>query len=452
METRKQKRVVSINDYELPRKRTRSQRIQNLLLESAAPDDDQPVIDDNPAPDKSTGASKLAISPSPMLRLESAIPVPECSIKSVSKKASKTVPRVASKKLVGSKKAPAKITTAMKATSSTLSRGTPSDTISNKESFAATAAYMKTPLSMASMTSSALSLADKNVIARQRAFKQKEQRIERKAEGADFLIQLPAPGLEYITKKGAFAIDDDRFTFLNPIQDHPKITEAEQNRTLTRAKEIWYRWMPKNINMPTAGIPLDKFCTAANADSEDAFHARPSIKLFVPDILKAMLVDDWENITKNNQLVPLPHPHPVTKILDDYAAYEAPKRPTGSSHVDILEETLAGLKEYFDKSLGRILLYRFERAQYAEMYKKWISDDPEYQGKTASDTYGPEHLMRLMVSLPELIAQTNMDQQSVNRLREELVKFCTWLSKNTTEYFVSHYESPPQDYIQKAKD
>ncbi|KAI1372261.1 MRG-domain-containing protein [Hypoxylon crocopeplum] len=187
-------------------------------------------------------------------------------------------------------------------------------------------------------------------------------------------------------------------------------------------------------------------------ENEDAFHARPSVKLIIPDILKAMLVDDWENVTKNCQLVPLPHPHPVTKILEDYAAYETPKRLAGSSHLDILQETLAGMKEYFDKSLGRILLYRFERAQYADMYKKWMSDDPEYQGKTASDTYGPEHLMRLLVSLPELIAQTNMDQQSVNRLREELAKFCTWLSKNTTEYFVSHYETPPLEYIQKAKE
>ncbi|KAI1106486.1 MRG-domain-containing protein [Jackrogersella minutella] len=187
-------------------------------------------------------------------------------------------------------------------------------------------------------------------------------------------------------------------------------------------------------------------------ENEDTFHARPSIKLILPDVLKAMLVDDWENVTKNNQLVPLPHPHPVSKILADYAAYETPKRPAGSSHVDILEETLAGVKEYFDKSLGRILLYRFERAQYADMYRKWMSDDPEYQGKTASDTYGPEHLMRLLVSLPELVAQTNMDQQSVNRLREELMKFCTWLSKNTAVYFVSHYECPTQDYIQKAKE
>ncbi|KAI1780864.1 MRG-domain-containing protein [Hypoxylon cercidicola] len=187
-------------------------------------------------------------------------------------------------------------------------------------------------------------------------------------------------------------------------------------------------------------------------ESEDAFHSRPSVKFPIPDILKGRLVDDWENVTKNNQLVPLPHPHPVTKILEDYAAEETSKRPEGSSHVDILVETLAGLKEYFDRSLGRILLYRFERLQYAQVIKAWQSDDPEFHGKTASDTYGVEHLMRLLVSMPELIAQTNMDQQSVNRLREELAKLCAWLSRHEADYFVSVWESPTQDYIQRAKE
>ncbi|KAI1201885.1 MRG-domain-containing protein [Nemania serpens] len=187
-------------------------------------------------------------------------------------------------------------------------------------------------------------------------------------------------------------------------------------------------------------------------ETEEAFHARPSVKLIIPDVIKALLVDDWENVTKNTQLVPLPHPKPVTKILEDYSTYEMPKRPAGSSHADILEETLSGLKEYFDKSLGRILLYKFERPQYAEVHKKWNSTDPEFQGKTASDIYGAEHLCRLIVSLPELIAQTNMDQQSVNRLREELAKFSTWLAKNATDYFVSSYETPAQDYVDRAKN
>ncbi|KAI1816427.1 MRG-domain-containing protein [Poronia punctata] len=187
-------------------------------------------------------------------------------------------------------------------------------------------------------------------------------------------------------------------------------------------------------------------------ETEEAFHARPSIKLIIPDVLKAFLVDDWENVTKNMQLVPLPHPKPVTKILEDYTAYEMPKRPVDSSHGDILEETLAGLKEYFDKSLGRILLYKFERPQYAEVHKKCNSADPDFQGKAASDIYGAEHLCRLIVSLPELIAQTNMDQQSVNRLREEIVKFSTWLSKHAEDYFVSSYETPSTDYSDKAKN
>ena len=60
-------------------------------------------------------------------------------------------------------------------------------------------------------------------------------------------------------------------------------------------------------------------------------------------------------------------------------------------------------------------------------------------------------LIEFVVSLPELIAQTNMDVQSVNRLREELSKLTVWLGKNAVKYFVSEYETPSQDYIEKAR-
>ncbi|KAI1659122.1 MRG-domain-containing protein [Daldinia decipiens] len=440
METRKRKRIVSINDYELPRKRTRSQK---TLPKLTASDDNKAATDKDPGIADPAPPSTAMVTPS----LSPAKLDPKPNTTSKSKKTTKIVLKIAPKKLVGSEKAPAKQSSVVPM----LTSRTPTTNTSKKELSVATDTPLKAPLPVLPMSSSGLSVADKDVVKRQKAFMQKEQRLARGGEGVDFLLRLPTSSFKYVTKTGKLS-QNIRYRSSSPAPEHPKIQEAGKNGTMTREKDYWYRGMPRNVKIPTAGIPSDKSYATLHADSEDAFHSRPSIKLFVPDILKAMLVDDWENITKNNQLVPLPHPHPVTKILEDYAAYETPKRPGGSSHVDILEETLAGLKEYFDKSLGRILLYRFERAQYAEMYQKWISEDPEYQGKTASDTYGPEHLMRLIVSLPELVAQTNMDQQSVNRLREELVKFCTWLSKNTTEYFVSHYESPPQDYIQKAKD
>lgn len=50
-----------------------------------------------------------------------------------------------------------------------------------------------------------------------------------------------------------------------------------------------------------------------------------------------------------------------------------------------------------------------------------------------------------------MIAQTNMDAQSVNRLREELLKFTAWLSKNCANYFCSQYITPPAEYTEKSR-
>ncbi|CVK87214.1 related to Chromo domain protein Alp13 [Fusarium mangiferae] len=186
-------------------------------------------------------------------------------------------------------------------------------------------------------------------------------------------------------------------------------------------------------------------------EQEDAFHNKPMIKIPVPDHIQAMLVDDWENITKNNQLVPLPHNKPVTKIFEDYLAHERPHREEGSSSMDILEEVVAGFREYFEKALSRILLYRFERHQYMDIKKLWENTEANTEITNVCDVYGAEHLARLIVSLPELLAQTNMDQQSVSRLREEIGKFNVWLGRNCETYFVNEYETPSQEYIDKAR-
>ena len=43
--------------------------------------------------------------------------------------------------------------------------------------------------------------------------------------------------------------------------------------------------------------------------------------------------------------------------------------------------------------------------------------------------------------MPELLAHTNMDQQSVNKLREHLDEFIRFLSKNQETFFLTTYES-----------
>ena len=110
-------------------------------------------------------------------------------------------------------------------------------------------------------------------------------------------------------------------------------------------------------------------CPHLYPSQEETFHTRPTIRILLPDRLKSILVDDWENVTKSLQLVRLPSRTPVSVILDDYSAHELSKRRAGSPDADILAEVIAGLREYFNKCLGRLLLYRFEREQYFEVYQ-----------------------------------------------------------------------------------
>ncbi|KAI9768617.1 MAG: Esa1p-associated factor [Geoglossum simile] len=186
-------------------------------------------------------------------------------------------------------------------------------------------------------------------------------------------------------------------------------------------------------------------------EKEEAFHTRPSVRIPVPDHLKALLVDDWENVTKNLQLVPLPSKTPVNDILQTYLEEEKTKRTAGSAEYELLEEVIQGLREYFEKCLGRILLYRFEREQFFEIRAQLDIHGKEFAGKTIGDIYGAEHLCRLFVSLPELIAQTNMDPQSVNKLRDEISKLTSWVAKRSNKYLSTPYENASQEYIEKAR-
>ncbi|KAK6345487.1 Esa1p-associated factor, variant 2 [Orbilia javanica] len=168
-------------------------------------------------------------------------------------------------------------------------------------------------------------------------------------------------------------------------------------------------------------------------DKEEDFIKRHEIKLNVPEIIKSLLVDDWENVTKNGTLVKLPRDITVTTFLKDYFEATESSYPSGSQQRQSYEEILQGLRAYFDKCLGTMLLYRFERDQYNDIKK-------EHPDKNMCDLYGTEHLLRLFVTMPELIAHTNMDTQAVNSLREHLDNIMLFISRNHEKYILSEYE------------
>ncbi|KAK4696630.1 hypothetical protein P7C71_g1322, partial [Lecanoromycetidae sp. Uapishka_2] len=130
----------------------------------------------------------------------------------------------------------------------------------------------------------------------------------------------------------------------------------------------------------TAGIPLDD----TPEDLEDIYIHKPAVHIRVPDHLKALLVDDWENVTKNRALIPLPSQHPVNEILSTYFEEEKGKRRLGSADADLLEET-------------------------------------------------------------------NMDGQSVSKLKEEIAKLTSWLGKNSDRFFTAKYEDAGPEYTEKTR-
>lgn len=61
--------------------------------------------------------------------------------------------------------------------------------------------------------------------------------------------------------------------------------------------------------------------TRLTISQEAEFLKRPEVKVVIPDVLKLQLVDDWENVTKNNQLVTLPRKPNVRELLEEYREY-----------------------------------------------------------------------------------------------------------------------------------
>ncbi|KAL1407517.1 Esa1p-associated factor [Vanrija albida] len=175
-------------------------------------------------------------------------------------------------------------------------------------------------------------------------------------------------------------------------------------------------------------------------DTEAEFLKRPEVKIIIPDVLKLQLVDDWENVTKNNQLVTLPRKPNVQELLEEYREYvNSTKKERSARSTALLSEIIAGITLYFDKALGNNLLYRFERAQYVEQ-RRAAGDKP------MSEIYGAEHLLRLFVNFGPFIAYTNIDTESLNILREYINDIMKWMIREQKRLFVKEYETTTTQY------
>ncbi|OIV93775.1 hypothetical protein TanjilG_07678 [Lupinus angustifolius] len=135
------------------------------------------------------------------------------------------------------------------------------------------------------------------------------------------------------------------------------------------------------------------------------------VKIQIPTTLKKQLMDDWTFVTQQDKLVKLPRSPTIDDILTKYLDYKTKK---DNMVADSIGESLKGIRRYFDRALPIMLLYKKERKQYSEA----IVD-----GVSPSSIYGAEHLLRLFVKLPELLAYVNIEEETLNSLQQIFLDF-----------------------------
>ncbi|CAK7337742.1 unnamed protein product [Dovyalis caffra] len=162
---------------------------------------------------------------------------------------------------------------------------------------------------------------------------------------------------------------------------------------------------------PKSNVSKGKKRKSDSGIEKDNLPVEKLVKIQIPSTLKKQLVDDWEFVTQQDKLVKLPRSPNVDDILTKYLEYMSKK---DGMITDSIGEILKGMRCYFDKALPVMLLYKKERQQYHDTVKNDVSP---------STIYGAEHLLRLFVKLPELLAYVNIEEETSTRLQQKLLDF-----------------------------
>lgn len=177
-------------------------------------------------------------------------------------------------------------------------------------------------------------------------------------------------------------------------------------------------------------------------ESDENFASRVEVKITIPDDLKQWLIDDWDLVTRQKQLVPIPRKKSVKEILDEYIKSRT-ENPDDGLKPGVVQEVADGIQEYFNVMLGTQLLYKFERTQYGDVLT-------EHTNLPMSHLYGAEHLLRLFVKLGNALSFSSLDDKSVQFVVTHIQDFLDYLSKNADSLFTTDYETATPEYHRRA--
>lgn len=129
-------------------------------------------------------------------------------------------------------------------------------------------------------------------------------------------------------------------------------------------------------------------------------------EIILSNRLILQLVNDWKKITNQKMLCRLPAEKNFLMIINEYKEFIKEKKKEFEDTVSLNQECkfLSGLKNLFEVSLGKHLLYPFERLQYTKLFKK-------KKRVLAKNLYGAEHLLRLLSKLGSFLSDIKIKEK-----------------------------------------
>ncbi|CAB3364004.1 Hypothetical predicted protein [Cloeon dipterum] len=167
-------------------------------------------------------------------------------------------------------------------------------------------------------------------------------------------------------------------------------------------------------------------------------------ELIIPENLKKVLVDDWYLIQKQDKLYNLPAKETVRDVLDNFIQFRVAKTNCDKSGESALREVAKGICTYFDVLLGKQLLYKFERPQYAEILQK-------HPFTAMSQIYGAPHLLRLFSWKGSLVSKSQFDENSCEYLNKHFKTIIKYLADNKNTLFnTDNYMTSTPEYHRRV--
>lgn len=166
------------------------------------------------------------------------------------------------------------------------------------------------------------------------------------------------------------------------------------------------------------------------------------IKSLIPDELKIILVNDWENITRNNKLVIIPSKITVSKTIEDFKDYLELEFNDADNELTILLELTESIKQYFNQCIGTFLLYRYERIQFNELLESGEDEEGKRKIHEFYDIYHPIFLLRLLSIFPNILTINEVDSSTIRLSKAYLDILLHWLNINKEKYLINiNYEN-----------